>query len=869
MTFGLYISNERIDLFQDETIVMNRQVKDLQNIDGVLSDYTQDFTLPATDRNNSVFSHYYNVDIVGGFNAHLSVDARIEIHGLEIFTGVIELTGVSFELGQPKSYNVVFYGDGKKLSATMGEETLQNVDLSEYDHTANTSAVTDSWARNLHSGSIVYPLIAWGRPFNYSSQNIGNNIKKQTGEVLIDDLKPAIKLKDLVRKCIENYGYDSQGSFYNDAMFRDLYVCPSPTAGTLSTTGTEALFEVTAGSGSFASSGYYWWRTENFTTEVTDDAQAFDLTSDDFTAQGTGSHSFQYSFRLDTMGTLTNGTAVVQYGLFVNNVLHGVPMNAYSLGTNSHTWLVNLYAGDKVEIRIRSNVAITYSNRNFQCINAPIGFAGSTISMSDLMPNIKVADFISNVLKTFNAVLVPVDDTRIDIELLETWLGSGNQRKWTKHIDLQIGHHKKVSVPRTIDMRHKESDDFVNQTFSNQFARPFGSVHTSPAIDFGNDTLEIESIFTIVPPTHINEVNSLNVKTGVTDLQVIHMLDGKGDPTTADLLMFFYNGQVSTSDQWYFEGTQYNTYPQASTFSANQTTNNTYSCGFSLEASINGAPPTKTIFDQCWLEYVSRIYSSQSRIVEYEAYLPVGEWINLKLNDTIVIGGYSYKIESISYDLGSQKAQLSLYTYPDVELASFASTTDNGITATTPSANDNGLTFIGVGDQAITLGNATNTTGSLNVGGYNLVGSAQLQTSVQALQQAVQPEMIVMERSSSYNLSMTTTYQTITYDTTREYNTTTLTGTESTGVFEIGSTGMYNIFASIAISEAGGTGKYIAIYVNDTLAIERSWHTSAGSAYFGTTLPLSEDDEVTLKAKLGSGSQEADVTTAKLQISKQ
>ena len=44
----VYIGTDRLDLFADENIQMNRTVKDFRDLDKVFSDFTQSFTIPAS-----------------------------------------------------------------------------------------------------------------------------------------------------------------------------------------------------------------------------------------------------------------------------------------------------------------------------------------------------------------------------------------------------------------------------------------------------------------------------------------------------------------------------------------------------------------------------------------------------------------------------------------------------------------------------------------------------------------------------------------------------------------------------------------------------------------------------------------------------
>ena len=59
----LYIGNDRLDLFDDEKISMNIVTKNLQQIDKVFNDFSQSFTIPASQQNNKVLEHWYSADI--------------------------------------------------------------------------------------------------------------------------------------------------------------------------------------------------------------------------------------------------------------------------------------------------------------------------------------------------------------------------------------------------------------------------------------------------------------------------------------------------------------------------------------------------------------------------------------------------------------------------------------------------------------------------------------------------------------------------------------------------------------------------------------------------------------------------------------
>ena len=68
---ALYIDGNYVELFNDENITLTKQVRNFKDVTSVVSDYTKSFNVPATDANNSIFTHYYDISIVNGYNPHV------------------------------------------------------------------------------------------------------------------------------------------------------------------------------------------------------------------------------------------------------------------------------------------------------------------------------------------------------------------------------------------------------------------------------------------------------------------------------------------------------------------------------------------------------------------------------------------------------------------------------------------------------------------------------------------------------------------------------------------------------------------------------------------------------------------------------
>ena len=89
---------ERIELFDFEEINITNKIQDIKDISKVFTDFSQQFTIPASSHNNKIFKHYYNFDIVDGFDARIKLDAIIKINGINYREGRITLSGSSLRI---------------------------------------------------------------------------------------------------------------------------------------------------------------------------------------------------------------------------------------------------------------------------------------------------------------------------------------------------------------------------------------------------------------------------------------------------------------------------------------------------------------------------------------------------------------------------------------------------------------------------------------------------------------------------------------------------------------------------------------------------------------------------------------------------
>jgi hypothetical protein len=171
MKVALYIYDDnvskRIELFEDEKISLTSSIQNVNDISKVFTDYSQSFTIPASDNNNEIFRHWYENSLDNGFDQRTRYTGYIELDTQLFRTGKWQLESASVKNNRVEDYKITFYGDLKSLTDKFGEDKLKDIEeindyTIEYSGTNVRSKVTASTAQN-----VMFPLITSDRVWQY------------------------------------------------------------------------------------------------------------------------------------------------------------------------------------------------------------------------------------------------------------------------------------------------------------------------------------------------------------------------------------------------------------------------------------------------------------------------------------------------------------------------------------------------------------------------------------------------------------------------------------------------------------------------------------------------------------------------------
>ena len=165
----IYVNSTRLDLFKDETITLTQSLKNVKDVSKIFTEFTQTFSVPASPTNNILFEHYYNPNIVEGFDARIKQPASIELNYIPFKTGLMRLDGVDLKRNKAYAYRITFFGETVNLKDILGSDQLDNLDLTAYDLTYDYDTVRGKMNVDTTSTDVVVPLITHTSPLLYDS----------------------------------------------------------------------------------------------------------------------------------------------------------------------------------------------------------------------------------------------------------------------------------------------------------------------------------------------------------------------------------------------------------------------------------------------------------------------------------------------------------------------------------------------------------------------------------------------------------------------------------------------------------------------------------------------------------------------------
>ena len=236
-TVQVYVDGQRLELFNDEKISVSSSVQNISDIAKVFTDFSQSFTVPASDINNIIFEHYYNNDLDGTINHNLRRDAWVEIDLIPFRKGKLQLEKANIKDGRAYSYTVSFYGDVRTLQDLWGDLKLSSLDYSAFAFLYSGDNVQEHIENLSGDYDVKYPFISSKRLWQWNEPTTPyDNIDTSTGAVDFYELYPALRIKAILDLIQTTFNVTFTGLFLDFARFTKAFLlCKNKESFTLLT----------------------------------------------------------------------------------------------------------------------------------------------------------------------------------------------------------------------------------------------------------------------------------------------------------------------------------------------------------------------------------------------------------------------------------------------------------------------------------------------------------------------------------------------------------------------------------------------------------------------------------------------------------
>jgi len=656
-------------MFKDESVSITQSIQNVKDIGKIFTDFTKTFSVPASKTNNKIFKHYYNFDIIDGFDARIKKSANIELNNLPFRNGKIKLEGVDLKNNTPHTYRITFFGSTVTLKDLLGEDKLQSLDLTDHDKVYSNTDVRSALSFDPENEDVIVPLISQKRLFYDSGSHTDSgqgNLYYDTGHtqdlhgVLWSDLKYAIRV-DVILQAIKNkYNLTFSNDFLNasNEHYYNLFMWLHRKKG--------AVENLTGVNQSIING---WTGTiGDYNDTLTKMASSTTLR-----VAGTPTEYLAYSLDLNSTTTSTykvslqkDGVEVFNTGNVTNSVTidqsdFDIEQGDYTVYIESDTDITFTLIRWDIEYRVAQGEPLATATYSIAPYSHTSFFA---FAISQQIPEMKTIDFLTGIFKMFNlTAFVDKNTDDIIVKTLDDFYSDGNSYDITKYVDVNKS-SVNIALPyKEINFHHDDTKTFLASKHNQLFGKVWGKESY-----IGGEKLD-GSIYNVKTPfSQLKYERLVNLANGgTTTVQVGYFVDDNQEDYFGKPLLFYPIRQSTntttisflTNETTHVQQTVYNI-PSNSIALARSTSKKNMNFFAETNEYTGGGDFTDTLFEMYYKNYITSVFNPKNRISKVTAYLPLRILLNYSLADRFIINGSSYKINSITTNLENGKSELEL-----------------------------------------------------------------------------------------------------------------------------------------------------------------------------------------------------------------
>jgi hypothetical protein len=650
----VYIEGLKIELFEDEQINVTSSVQNINDISKVFTDFSQSFTVPASTVNNQIFQHFYQTDVDSTIDHNIRRNALIEIDLTTFRRGKIQIEKANVKNGMPENYQLTFYGEIRTLKDLFGEDKLNLLDLSSLEFAYTGTQIYNRIIDLATDYDVRYPLIASNRVWTYHHGS--EDITQNAHAIQYDELFPAVKINKIFGEIENKYGVTFTGTFLTDPRFTKCFLYGKNTNEyTFLTESTDVIIDqVTA------------TVIEDNTLPNPGDLTYTDIYQDEINVLFAQDVQFSViSFQvLNQSAVGTWYIDVFQDGNFYQSIEGNTTgvfgnisfQNVSGLDTTL-TFKMKATVAMNVDMLINYQITGVNGLSNYAQISTVQTVLAGNVSINSTLPDMKVGDFFSGVLKEFNSTCVATSENTFEILPLEDWYSQGAIVDITEYTDIDSIDIERIKLYKKIAFKYQQSESFVNRNFFKISNSEYGNMEYQFAYD--GDEYVIE-----VPFENLLFTRSVGASSNYAILGYC-LNESFNAYTPKPMLLYLYgeSNDLSSHPIRFYDGTTHQDIDSFALFGQDLTyQNEKYSLNFGAENSvIHEETIQQGLYAEYYFPYLVNLFNLKNRLVNVKTNLPISLLTNLQLNDRLIIRDKRYIINEMKSNLTTGQVDFSLY----------------------------------------------------------------------------------------------------------------------------------------------------------------------------------------------------------------
>ena len=655
-----------LDLYDAEKIALNFAFTDPGDF-AVVGSRTWQFRIPASDKNIAFFGDVGNINYTGSFAFQNKVKATLQVQTITIASGHLQVVRAYKLNNEYTEIEIVFYAETPDIVRDIGNKYLADLDYTELAH--------DMTYDNVVNGSTNWKYALIDRGYKFSEDGSVNTrpVVSTINPVFPSEMTLMVRESWLFGKIIREAGFNFTTSNILPTM-DEVFV---PYARYKWNRSSTIVAQVLFGAYLTANTSVPTNTEVQLTgfTEVSDPSGSFNAATGIYTAPFTGWFTFRiFATNLPTPPYADSNIRWMILRNVSDNVVRYVQSTTSYDGfaiRNQQSADITLYMnlGDQLKMSVKneaegtclSGLGLPSEGTGWLLVNTSDALAGLPMDIAANAPNITQIDFIRDVIKKYNMVVVPdrIIPKLIHFEPFVNYIGSGNALDWTQ----KLHYEKDIVINPTTDEQRKElyfsyskGNDIASELFNKEGQRIYGDYKVEGYVvnpndlpnDFSQGNGGVQLVAQSTPCETIR--NTANV--------VPKFVDASGEFVEPGLRFLYVqnaNAYIALYDEGIGDGvlTSVNT---ACHYSVTNPTLTDDDLNFAPETPLHTitANPYNNLFNRFYREYLNEIYSPNARKIECYMLLDITDINTFKFSDKIWIIDAWYRLLSIAnYEVGS------------------------------------------------------------------------------------------------------------------------------------------------------------------------------------------------------------------------